>query len=345
MSLVVVDADVLGRRRTGDETYVRNLLRTLPAPAAEAGLRLAAITRRPDLVPPGVEAVSLPSRSQEVRMAWALPRLLRRLGADLVHTQYALPLRSPCPAVVTIHDLSFERGLIGRRDRIVFRRVVPRAARRAVRVLTVSERTKRDLVEAYTLPPDRVVVTPNGVDPVFASADGARGEKSHAQVRPYVLAVGAIQERKNQLAALRAARAVGLELVVVGPTKDERVADELRSGGARLEGYVPAERLAALYHGAACLVQPSRHEGFGLPVVEAMASGTPVVVVDDEALVEVTGGAAVVVDGEEALADGIRRALAERDRLVAAGLERADAFSWEATAEATVRVYVEALAA
>ena len=339
MSRVVVDADVLGRERTGDETYVRNLLRTLPVPAAEAGLRIAAVTRRPELVPDGVEAVELRARSQELRMAWTLPRALRRLGASLVHTQYAVPLRCPCPAVVTIHDLSFEHGLMGRRDRIVFERVVPRAARAAARVLTVSERTKRDLVELYHLPAERIVVTPNGVDPAFGPADGARDELQRA---PYALAVGAIQERKNQSAALRAAREAGLELVVVGPTKDERIAAELRARGARLEGYVPLERLAELYRGAACLVQASRHEGFGLPVVEAMASGTPVVTVPDPALLEVAGDAAVVVPEDE-LADGIRRAVAERDRLAAAGLERARSFSWEATARATVRVYLEAL--
>ena len=338
MSLVVVDADVLGRQRTGDETYVLNLLRTLPKPAADAGLRLAAATRRPDLVPSGVEALELATRSQELRMAWTLPRLLRRLGADLVHTQYALPLHCPCPAVVTIHDLSFEHGLMGRRDRFVFQRVVPHAARAAARILTVSERTKREILERYDLAPERVVVTPNGVDPAFRPGDG--GSASHDAT--YALAVGAIQERKNQRAALAAAREVGVELVVVGPTKDQRVADELRSGGARLEGYVSTSRLAELYRGAACLVQPSRHEGFGLPVVEAMASGTPVVTVQDPALVEVAGGAAVVVP-EASLADGIRQAIAERERLRAAGLERARAFSWEATAAATVRVYLEAL--
>ncbi len=204
----------------------------------------------------------------------------------------------------------------------------------------MSERTKRDLVEQYDLRPERVVVTPNGVDPAFAPAAEAAADT--APPAPYALAVGAIQERKNQLAALAAAREAGLELVVVGPTKDERVAAELRSGGARLEGYVPTERLAELYRGAACLVQASRHEGFGLPVVEAMASGTPVVTVSDPALVEVAGDAAVVVE-DGMLADGIARALADRERLVAAGLERARGFSWEATARATVRVYLEAL--
>lgn len=337
MSLVVVDADVLGRQRTGDETYVANLLRTLPGPASEGGLRLAAVTRRPDLVPDGIEAVALPARSQEVRMAWGLPRALRRLGAALVHTQYAIPLRSLCPVVVTVHDLSFERGLQSRRDRFVFKRVVPHAVRTAARVLTVSERTKTDLVELYGVEPEHVVVTPNGVDPAFRPA-----AQPPVREAPYALAVGAIQGRKNQLAALAAAKEVGLELVVVGPTKDEHVAAELAAGGARLEGYVPTQRLAELYRGAACLVQASLHEGFGLPVVEAMASGTPVVILPDPALVEVAGDAAAVVT-EAGLADGIRRALAERDKLVAAGLERVKAFSWEASARATVQVYVEAL--
>jgi len=336
VTVVVVDADVLGRRRTGDETYVRNLLRTLPEPAAEAGLDIAAVTRHPDLVPDGVLPVLLAARSQELRMAWTLPRTLRRLGAALVHTQYALPYRCPCPAVVTIHDLSFEHGLMGRRDRLVFERVVPHAARTAARVLTVSERTKRDLVEHYGIPPERVVVTPNGVDPAFHPATQT------AAARPYALAVGAIQERKNQRAALAAARDAGLELVVVGPVKDERAAAELREGGARLEGYVEVERLAELYRGAACLVQSSRYEGFGLPVVEAMASGTPVVTVPDPALVEVAGEAAVVVPEAE-LAAGIRRAVEERDTLAAKGLERARAFTWEAAARATVTAYAEAL--
>ena len=337
MKVVVFDADVLGRQRTGDETYALNLLRELGGLVSAAGIRLVAVTRRTDLVPDDVEPFELRSCSQELRMAWTLPRALRTLRAALCHTQHALPVRSPCPSVVTVHDVSFARepDTMGWKDRAVFRVVVPYAVKRAARVLTVSERTKRDLIELYDVSPERIVVTPNGVDSAFTPGPGAHD---------YVLSVGAIQARKNQVAALDAAVAVGLPLVVVGPEKDAVLAAELRRRGARLEGYVDTTRLVELYRGAACLVQSSRYEGFGLTVLEAMASGTPVVAVADPALREVAGEAAVFADSGD-LASGIRTALAERDRLVAAGLERARAFSWRVTAERTLAVYREILGA
>ena len=335
MKLVAIDADVLGRRRTGDETYVLNLLRALSPLAPEAGVRIAAVTRRPDLVPAGVEAVELSTSSQELRMTLTLPRLLRRLGADLGHFQHVLPLRLPCPAVVTIHDLSFELdpSLMGRRDRAVFRAMVPRAARRAARVLTVSERTRRDLRTLYDIPDERIVVTPNGVDPAFSPGPGAHD---------YALLVGAVHKRKNPLAALAAATAAGLPLVVAGPAKDHELARELERAGARVTGYVEQSELTELYRGAAVLLQTSRYEGFGLPVLEAMASGTPVVAIDEPALREV-GGDAPVYANESGLAEAIGRVLAERDARVAAGLERARLFSWDASAKRTLEVYLELL--
>jgi glycosyltransferase involved in cell wall biosynthesis len=339
MKLVVVDADVLGRRRTGDETYVRNLLAELAQLAPPAGLRVAAVTRRRDLVPEGIEPIALKTSVQEVRMAWTLPRVLRRVRAAVSHTQYALPLRAPCPCVVTVHDLSFARRpeVMGLKDRVVFRTVVPWSVKHAARVLTVSERTKHDLVDTYGVDPARVVVTPNGIDPTFRPD---AGESTASQ--PYALAVGSIERRKNQLAALDAAAAVGLPLVVVGPERDADLARELRRRGARVEGYVERERLAELYRGAACLVQTSLYEGFGLPVLEAMASGTPVVAIREPALREV-GEDAILFAEQGGLANAIRRALTERERLVEAGLERASQFSWRTTAERTLQTYLEVL--
>ncbi len=336
MKTVLFDADVLGRRRTGDETHVLNLLRQLGRLAGD--LRIVAVTRHPELVPDGVEPLRLAARSQELRMAVQVPLLLRRLRPALAHFQHALPLHCPPPAVVTVHDLGFARdpSLMPLRHRLVFRTAVPWSARRAARVLAVSERTKADLVELYGIPAGKIVVTPNGVDPAFTPSDNLLQGR-------YVLFVGAIQERKDPLAALAAARAVGLPLVVVGPEKEPRLAAQLRAGGADLRGYVEQAQLADLYRGAAALVLLSRFEGFGLPVLEAMACGTPVVATPEPALREVAGDAAIFAE-PAALGDAVRRAIADRERLAAAGLERARAFSWEATARSTLAVYRELLA-
>ena len=127
----MIDADVLGRQRTGDETYVEQLLRALPAVAGD--LHLAAVTRRPDLVPDGVEAIELPARVQELRMAWRLPRLLRRVRPAVGHFIHSLPLACPAPAVVTVQDLSWEREptVRGAWARLTFSTFVRRAGRRS----------------------------------------------------------------------------------------------------------------------------------------------------------------------------------------------------------------------
>jgi glycosyltransferase involved in cell wall biosynthesis len=333
--LVVIDADVLGRRRTGDETYVEQLLRALPAVAGD--LRLAAITRRAELLPPGIEPIELRATVQELRMAVRLPLLLRRLRPALVHFVHALPPALPCPAVLTVQDVSFERdaSLMGRRETSIFRLVVPRSARRAARVLAISQRTKDDLLELYGLPPERVVVTPLAYDPAFSPGDGEHDG--------YLLLVGAIEARKDPLAAAAAAEEVGLPLVVAGPVRDRALADELHRRGADVRGFVESGELVRLYRRAACLVFPTRYEGFGLPVVEAMACGTPVVATPDPAVREV-GGDAIAYSEPDGLGAAVARVLADRERWASAGLERARAFSWAETARRTADVYREVLA-
>jgi alpha-1,3-rhamnosyl/mannosyltransferase len=339
---IAIDADVLGRRRTGDETYIASLLQEL----AGAPEEIFAVTRRPDLVPSGIEPVELPARNQIIRMTLSLPRLLRRLHADLAHFLYAIPPGYRGRSVVTVHDLSFEHlaDVMGFKDRLLFRTQVPRSVRRADRVLTGSEWTKRDLIERYDLAAERIVVTPYGVDPVY-HPEGPRAD-GH-----YALFVGAIQPRKDPVNALEALALLNgdLKLVLIGP--DKLGGDQVRQAVDRLglqqrvewKGHVERDELSALYRGAAVLVFPSRYEGFGLPVVEAMASGTPVVATTAGAIPEVAGDAAVLVEPGDpvALAGGIERALADRERLVAAGLERARRYTWAETARQTLEVYRE----
>ncbi|MCL4414845.1 MAG: glycosyltransferase family 4 protein [Acidimicrobiales bacterium] len=356
---VVVDADVLGRHRTGDETYVSNLLQGLVR--LPRTLEIRAVARQASVVPRDVVPIELAVRSQAARMGWRLPRVLSRLSPCLAHFQYVIPPAYRGPAVVTVHDISFDRfpELEDRFDGLALRTLVPRSLKRAAAVLTVSEWTKTDIVDRYAIPPHRVVVTPNGVDPIFKPeptgwADADLAWHGDPLARPYLLFVGAIRPRKDPVTALRALAMLDgdIGLVMVGPPKREidRVlvtVEELGLGGrVALLGYVPRERLAALYRNAACLVLPSLYEGFGLPVVEAMASGTPVVASSVGAIPEVAGDAAVLVPPGDpgALAEGVRAALENRDRLVAAGLERSSTFSWDYLARRTLQVYEEILA-
>jgi glycosyltransferase involved in cell wall biosynthesis len=347
LPLVVIDADTLGRHRTGDETYVQNLLRELMRLGPP--FRLAAVVRDAGRCPSGVEPLVIAGTSQVLRMAIRLPRLLNAIGPSLIHVQYVAPLLARGPVVVTVHDLSFERhpDLMGVRDRVLFRSLVPLTVRRADRVLVGSQWTKRDLMDRYGVRDDKIVVTPYGVDAIF-HPDG-----SPPAQRPYLLFVGVLSPRKDPVAAIEALALLpdDLRLLFAGPIK--RSARVVREAVRRLRlesrveilGYVENERLADLYRRASCLVLPSRYEGFGLPVLEAMASGTPVVATTAGALPEIAGDAAVLVEPGDpaALASGIARVLAQRERFVAAGLERSRRFTWTETARRTLAAYQELL--
>jgi glycosyltransferase involved in cell wall biosynthesis len=265
----------------------------------------------------------------------SLPRLAAKARLDVLHCPtFRGPLREgPCPFVVTVHDLAVLRlpMAFNRWTRWYSRVCVPRAVQAAARVIAVSEFTRRELQVVLGVPDGKVVVVRNGVADVFVP-DGPAAEGD------YVLAVGTLEPRKNLECAVQAASLAGLELRIVGARG---------WGGVSVPGWVGRvsdEELARLYRGALCLVYPSLYEGFGLPIVEAMACGTPVVTSRGGATEETAGGAAVLVDprNPRAIADGVDEAIRRRDELRRLGLERARAFSWGAAARATVDVYRDA---
>jgi glycosyltransferase involved in cell wall biosynthesis len=251
---------------------------------------------------------------------------------DVLHcTTFRGPFRAQAPVVLTIHDLAVLRYPEAFRP---WHRFTARAAldgaRRAAAVVAVSEFTKREAVELLGVREERVRVVPNGVAPVFSPS----GPKAESE---YVLAVSTLEPRKNLARVVEAARKAGCELRVVGARG---------WGGVEVAGWVGRpddDELASLYRGARCVVYASLYEGFGLPVIEAMASGTPVVTSAGGATEEIAGGAAVLVDPLEtdAIAAGIAEAVARRDELVPRGLERAGAFSWPAAADAVEALWRE----
>jgi glycosyltransferase involved in cell wall biosynthesis len=273
-----------------------------------------------------------------VRDAWWYPYGLpgEAKGLSLLHCPtFRGPWRSDVPVVVTVHDLAVLRhpGTFNLWTRRYSRLAVPRVARAARLVIAVSEFTKREVVELLGLPEEKIRVVPNGVGEPF-------GPEGPAAEGDYVLAVGTLEPRKNLALVQQAAQALAVPLKVVGARG---------WGGVEVDGWlgrVSDDELAALYRGARCLVYPSLYEGFGIPVLEAMACGTPVVTSAGGATEEVAGGAAVLVDPSHpaSIAEGIEQAGARRGELVRSGLERARAFTWERVAAETWRVYEEAAA-
>ncbi|HEV8687545.1 MAG TPA: glycosyltransferase family 1 protein [Gaiellaceae bacterium] len=265
----------------------------------------------------------------------ALPRAAR--GADLLHCPtFRAPLRSGVPLVVTVLDLSVLRhpNLFNRWTRTYSRLAVPSVVRAARRVIAIAEFTKRELVDLLGVQPERVHVI--GVPPrPGLSPEGERAEGD------YVLAVGTLEPRKNLARAAEAAQRAGVELRVAGA----RGWGDIAANGVRWLGEVGDDELVRLLRGARALVYPSLYEGFGIPILEAMAVGTPVVTSAGGATEEVAGGAAVLVDPLDAgsIAAGIQEAERRREELRPRGLERAASFAWEDVAERTLAVYREAL--
>jgi glycosyltransferase involved in cell wall biosynthesis len=329
---VGLDVSPLALTRAGAARYIESLLAALPADEVEV--------RRYELG--GSSRALVPVRDVGWYLA-ALPLRARLDGVDVLHCPtHRAPVRSSVPLVVTLHDIAVLRHpeLFNRWTRSYSRIVLPRVARAARVVIAASEFTRGELLSLLDLPEEKVRVIPHAVGaPFVADGDAAFGD--------YVLTVGTLEPRKNLDRLVDGFERAGLNgsrLLVAGM----RGWGDVDVSGDRVQqlGFVPDDELARLYRGARCVAYLSAYEGFGLPLVEAMACGAPVVAANAGSAPEVTGGAAVLVDPSDpdAIAAGLAEAIERGEELRARGLERAQAFSWDAVARATVDVYREAAA-
>ena len=373
---VCVDGRYLRDDHPGVSRYLFNLLRGLTEVAGAPELVVLADARADgprhpleELRRRGLRLWPSPSRPRTARDELALPALLRRLRADVFHAPfYATPGLCPCPRVVTVFDtLPLDPGgcLAHGARRLLAGWALRRACRSSARILTLSEHARADLQRRLGVAPERVSVTPGAPDPRFAPASP---EAVAALVRRlglpprYVLGLGAHRPHKNlprlveAWAALDGAERAGHALVLAGredhryPDVRRRVAELGLGCDVRFAGEVAEADLPALLSGATCLALPSLGEGFGLPALEAMACGTPVVCSSASSLPEVTGGAALLVDPVDtaSIAAALRLLIADPERraaLARSGLTRAARFDWRRTARLTVEAYGQALAA
>jgi glycosyltransferase involved in cell wall biosynthesis len=365
--LVCFDATPLQvERRSGVGHYVANQLDAL---IAAGGWRYALVASRRlrGWIPPGTEGhvgVRFPNRS--IWMQLLLPAIIGRLDPAVCQFSNSLaPLACPRPHVVIIYDMSLflHPGTQTAATHLAVRTLLPRIARRADALLTVSESARRDIVEVLRVDPAKVHVISSAPAPMFRPVEDGealdRVRRKYDLGDPYVLAVGTIEPRKNltrliDAYRILAARGRAERLVIAGQLgwKYGGFLRRLEQSGlhdrVRLLGYVPDEDLPALYTLARALAFPSLYEGFGLPVVEAMACGTPVVTSNRSAMLEVAQGAALLVDpmSAEDIAGGIDRVLRDeslRDALRASGLARAASYTWPCVARRTLAVYEQVL--
>jgi glycosyltransferase involved in cell wall biosynthesis len=359
---IALDCRTVTSPKTGDRTYALNLSRALARVDAENDYLLytGEPTTLTQLGGPNIHPMVLPALPRWTWTPLVFPRDLARQRADIAHVQYFIPPSSPCPVITTIHDVAFRRfpGLFPLKHRLLLNWLIPIATRHAAAVITGSESTRRDLIELLNVPAEKVTVTPYAADPIYQPMDpeeARRAVRSRLGVRaPYLLSVGVLQPRKNLPRLVRAynriADTVPQRLVLVG--KEGWAGEELQRAVAAsppgrepvFTGYVADADLPALYAGADLFVYPSLYEGFGLPPLEAMACGTPVLTSTTSSLPEVVGEAGVTVDplDEPAIAAALSALLADparRARMAAAGLLQASRFNWDTTARDTLSVY------
>ena len=353
--VIAVDARLVQGTSTGDSTYWSSLLYGLLRIEAKARFLLFIEGQRPH----GVELddrfewVTIPSRASRWWSMVRFPLAARKMGARAIHTQYSLSPLAGKRGITTIHDVSF---LIGPewfklKDRLILSRSVPASVKRAAKVLAVSETCKTEIERFIPTAVGKTVVTPNACPPWINRVDrdeAARLVSRKLSVQqPFLLTVGTQWPRKNMRLAVEAASGLAERfphrLVITGKHGWGELGFGTRGDAV---GYVDTDILSCLYSAADLYLAPSRHEGFGIPLLEAFRCGCPVICSTGGALPEVAGDAAFVENSWEASewASAIAKLLddpSKLDELRARGLSREKLFTWEQTAQRTFEVYRE----
>ena len=366
---IAIDARKL--RDYGIGTYVRNLLRHLSR--IDSSTEYVLFCRPGDCASvaelgENFRAVAEHAPAYSFREQLSVPLALRREGIDLFHApHYVLPALTPCRSIVTIHDcihLRFPQYLPNRFAYAYARASLWIATHRSSRILTVSEASKRDILRYFSVPDAKIDVIYNAIDERFGEAppedEITRVRERYQLNDPFVLYAGNIKPHKNLerlIEAFYTLRRGGLEqvkLLIIGDeiskyaTLRRAVHKYKLHQHVRFFGFVPDKTLAVLYRLAGVFVFPSLYEGFGLPPLEAMASGTPVITSNLSSLPEVVGDAALLIDpyDPDAIADAMRRVLTEpalRDDLRERGFKRVREFSWERSVRRVRQIYEEVL--
>ncbi len=353
---VVINASEIGRRRGGNETYTRGLLRGLAhLPDRPQVTALLCEWKSPPQVPSAINRWDLGTYRILPFWLWQQTRVLRQLQADWYVSNYYLPPFLPCRGAVVVHDISFRvlPEFYPAHIAWYMRYLVGWSVRCADVVITVSEFSRQELMRCYDLPAEKIAVVPNGIadrfHPVLEKAAIRRDRETveaYGVSPPYIFALGNIHPRKNLFRLLQAYRRLG-EVMPERPDMvwgglerwdSHELVERAQQAGVVMTGFVASEDLPAFYRQAEMLVYPSLYEGFGLPPVEAMACGTPVVTSNTTALPEAVGNAAVKVDptSVDAITDAMQRILLDEDlrrRSIARGFDQVQPLTWNATAK------------
>jgi len=370
-----IDATALPPQPGGAGNYIIQLIRSLASLETDSHFTVFAFQSGYDLIDvpasPQLDWLLFPDKSPASRLLWeqmTLPRLVRDANVALLHSlHYTRPLSLPCASVVTFHDMTFflYPHLHTRSKRIFFPTAIRLSARLADALIAVSENTKKDTVRLLGVPGDKITAIPHGVGEEFRPiTDAALLEsirRKYKLPQDFILNVGFVEPRKNLTLLMKSyqqlhSQGISLPLVIVGGLgwMYEDVFRQAESLGIKEQvyftGYVPDHDLPIIYNLARVFVYPSIYEGFGLPPLEAMACGTPLITTAVSSMPEHVGDAGILIppQDEKALTNALQKLINDstlQEELSSKGPERASQFTWKRTAQETIKVYQSVLKA